>query len=205
MKVDFIDKMGSDLSVVNAARVSFAKVKKDLDAKDDKLIKYLAHWGHWSPFAHATMSFRIKAPIFVARQLVKHQVGLSWNEVSRRYVDNQPEFYMIDEWRSRPDKSIKQGSGDRVIKYDINHAVNIAKETYNDMLEEGIAPEMARMILPQNMMTEWIWSGSVYAFSRVCNLRTKSNAQKETGSVAEQMANIMREHFPLCSKYLLDD
>ena len=119
MKVDFIDKMGSDLSVVNAARVSFAKVKKDLDAKDDKLIKYLAHWGHWSPFAHATMSFRIKAPIFVARQLVKHQVGLSWNEVSRRYVDDQPEFYMIDEWRSRPDKSIKQGSGDRVIKYDI--------------------------------------------------------------------------------------
>ena len=205
MKVDFIDKMGSDLSVVNAARVSFAKVKKDLDAKDDKLIKYLAHWGHWSPFAHATMSFRIKAPIFVARQLVKHQVGLSWNEVSRRYVDDQPEFYMIDEWRSRPDKSIKQGSGDRVIKYDINHAVNIAKETYNDMLEEGIAPEMARMILPQNMMTEWIWSGSVYAFSRVCNLRTKSNAQKETGSVAEQMASIMREHFPLCSKYLLDD
>ena len=205
MKVDFIDKMGSDLSVVNAARVSFAKVKKDLDAKDDKLIKYLAHWGHWAPFAHATMSFRIKAPIFVARQLVKHQVGLSWNEVSRRYVDDQPEFYMIDEWRSRPDKSIKQGSGDRVIKYDINHAVNIAKETYNDMLEEGIAPEMARMILPQNMMTEWIWSGSVYAFSRVCNLRTKSNAQKETGSVAEQMANIMREHFPLCSKYLLDD
>ena len=204
MKVDFIDKMGSDLSVVNAARVSFAKVKKDLDAKDDKLIKYLAHWGHWSPFAHATMSFRIKAPIFVARQLVKHQVGLSWNEVSRRYVDDQPEFYMIDEWRSRPDKSIKQGSGDRVIKYDINHAVNIAKETYNDMLEEGIAPEMARMILPQNMMTEWIWSGSVYAFSRVCNLRTKSNAQKETGSVAEQMASIMREHFPLCSKYLLD-
>ena len=205
MKVDFIDKMGSDLSVVNAARVSFAKRKEVLDEKDDKLIKYLAHWGHWSPFAHATMSFRIKAPIFVARQLVKHQVGLSWNEVSRRYVDDQPEFYMIDEWISRPDKSIKQGSGDRVIKYDINHAVNIAKEIYNDMLEEGIAPEMARMILPQNMMTEWIWSGSVYAFSRVCNLRTKSNAQKETGSVAEQMANIMREHFPLCSKYLLDD
>ena len=204
MEVSFVDKMGSDLSVVNAARVSFAKVKKDLDAKDDKLIKYLAHWGHWSPFAHATMSFRIKAPIFVARQLVKHQVGLSWNEVSRRYVDDDPEFYMIDEWRSRPDKSIKQGSGDRVIKYDINHAVNVALETYNDMLEEGIAPEMARMILPQNTMTEWIWSGSVYAFSRVCNLRTKSNAQKETGSVAEQMASIMREHFPLCSKYLLD-
>ena len=204
MKVDFIDKMGSDLSVVNAARVSFAKRKEVLDEKDDKLIKYLSHWGHWSPFAHATMSFRIKAPIFVARQLVKHQVGLSWNEVSRRYVDDDPEFYMIDEWRSRPKKSIKQGSGDKLIKFDITHAVDTAKGTYHYMLEEGIAPEMARMILPQNMMTEWIWSGSVYAFSRVCNLRTKSNAQKETGSVAEQMASIMREHFPLCSKYLLD-
>ena len=151
IEVAFVNKMGNDMSVVNAARVSFAKVKKGkLDAKDDKLIKYLAYWGHWSPFAHATMSFRIKAPIFVARQLVKHQVGLAWNEVSRRYVDDKPEFYMTDEWRSRPDKSIKQGSGDKIIKYDINHAVNVALETYNDMLEEGIAPEMARMILPQN-------------------------------------------------------
>ena len=204
MKVDFIDKMGSDLSVVNAARVSFAKVKKDLDAKDDKLIKYLAHWGHWSPFAHATMSFRIKAPIFVARQLVKHQVGLSWNEVSRRYVDDQPEFYMIDEWRSRPDKSIKQGSGDRVIKYDINHAVNIAKETYNDMLEEGIAPEMARMILPQNMMTEWIWSGTLYAFARVCNLRLDGHAQEETRFIAEEINYYCDKEFPHCWTHLLN-
>ena len=204
MNVDFIDKMGSDLSVVNAARVSFAKIKNKLDDKDDKLIKYLSLHGHWSPFAHASISFRIKAPVFVARQLVKHQVGLSWNEVSRRYVDDQPEFYMIDEWRSRPDKSIKQGSGDKVIKYDINHTVNVAKETYNDMLEEGIAPEMARMVLPQNMMTEWIWSGSVYAFSRVCNLRNKSNAQVETRMVTQQIAKHMEDHFPICSRYLLD-
>ena len=204
MNVDFIDKMGSDLSVVNAARVSFAKIKNKLDDKDDKLIKYLSLHGHWSPFAHASISFRIKAPVFVARQLVKHQVGLSWNEVSRRYVDDQPEFYMIDEWRSRPDKSIKQGSGDKVIKYDINHTVNVAKETYNDMLEEGIAPEMARMVLPQNMITEWIWSGSVYAFSRVCNLRNKSNAQVETRMVTQQIAKHMEDHFPICSRYLLD-
>ena len=204
MNVDFIDKMGSDLSVVNAARVSFAKIKNKLDDKDDKLIKYLSLHGHWSPFAHASISFRIKAPVFVARQLVKHQVGLSWNEVSRRYVDDQPEFYMIDEWRSRPDKSIKQGSGDKVIKYDINHTINVAKETYNDMLEEGIAPEMARMVLPQNMMTEWIWSGSVYAFSRVCNLRNKSNAQVETRMVTQQIAKHMEDHFPICSRYLLD-
>ena len=96
IEVAFVNKMGNDMSVVNAARVSFAKVKKGkLDAKDDKLIKYLAYWGHWSPFAHATMSFRIKAPIFVARQLVKHQVGLAWNEVSRRYIDDKPEFYIF--------------------------------------------------------------------------------------------------------------
>ncbi len=204
MEVSFVDKMGSDLSVVNAARVSFAKVKNALDAKDEKLIKYLALWGHWSPFAHATLSFRIKAPIFVARQLVKHQVGLSWNEVSRRYVDDNPEFYMIDEWRSRPDKSIKQGSGDKLIKFDITEAVDVAKGTYNYMLEEGIAPEMARMILPQNMMTEWIWSGSVYAFSRVCNQRIKPNAQRETGEVAEEIVKVMEQHFPLCTKYLID-
>ena len=205
IEVAFVNKMGNDMSVVNAARVSFAKVKKGkLDAKDDKLIKYLALWGHWSPFAHATMSFRIKAPIFVARQLVKHQVGLAWNEVSRRYIDDKPEFYMTDEWRSRPDKSIKQGSGDKIIKYDINHAVNVALETYNDMLEEGIAPEMARMVLPQNTMTEWIWSGSVYAFSRVCNLRNKSNAQVETRMVTQQIAKHMEDHFPICSRYLLD-
>jgi len=204
MKVDFIDKMGSDLSTVNAARVSFAKVKKELDDKDDKLIKYLAENGHWTPFAHASLSLRIKAPIFVARQLVKHQVGLTWNEVSRRYVDDQPEFYMIDEWRSRPDKSIKQGSGNKKIKFYIGSAVDVAIRTYDKMLKEGIAPEMARMILPQNMMTEWIWSGSLYAFSRVCNLRTKSNAQKETGQIAKQIVNIMKEHFPICSKYLMD-
>ena len=205
MEVELINKMGSDLSVVNAARVSFAKVKKGkLDAKDDKLIKYLAYWGHWSPFAHATMSFRIKAPIFVARQLVKHQVGLAWNEVSRRYIDDKPEFYMTDEWRSRPDKSIKQGSGDKIIKYDIMHLINVAKETYNDMLEDGIAPEMARMVLPQCMMTEWIWSGSVYAFSRVCNLRNKGNAQAETRMVTHQISKHMKDHFPICYKYLID-
>ncbi len=204
MNVQFIDKLGSDLSVVNAARVSFSKTKNELDEKDDKLIKYLALHGHWSPFAHAFLSFRVKAPIFVARQLVKHQVGLSWNEVSRRYVDDKPEFDIPSKWRKRPEGGIKQGSSKEEVEFDITHLIDTCKGTYNYMLEEGIAPEMARMVLPQNMMTEWIWSGSVYAFSRVCNLRTKANAQKETGSVAEQMANIMKEHFPLCSKYLLD-
>jgi len=204
MKVNIIDKLGTDLSVVNAARVSFAKVKDVLDEKDEKLIKYLAKFGHWSPFAHAFLSFRIRAPIFVARQLVKHQVGLSWNEVSRRYVDDKPEFYIPFMWRKRPDKSIKQGSSDEEVPYDIMHLINVATETYKDMLAEDIAPEMARMVLPQCMMTEWIWSGSVYAFSRVCNQRNKSNAQTETRMVTHQITKHMEDHFPICSKYLID-
>ena len=204
MDVELIDKMGSDLSVVNAARVSFAKIKDKFEDKDEKLIKYLAVHGHWSPFAHASLSFRIKAPVFVARQLVKHQVGLSWNEVSRRYVDNKPHFYIPFMWRKRPAKNIKQGSSDEEIEYDITHLINVAKETYNDMLEEGIAPEMARMILPQCMMTEWIWSGSLYAFSRVCNLRNKDNAQVETRMVTHHISKHMKDHFPICVRYLLD-
>lgn len=208
MEVSFVDKMGSDLSVVNAARVSFAKVKKDLDAKDEKLIKYLALWGHWSPFAHATMSFRIKAPIFVARQLVKHQVGLSWNEVSRRYVSDKPELYKIDKWRGKPVNS-KQGSAGEVelsdlAKVSYDKIMEGCKILYDQLLGEGVAPEQARAVLPQTMMTEWIWSGSVYAFSRVCNQRIKPNAQRETGEVAEQIVKVMEQHFPLCTKYLIE-
>ena len=217
MNVELIDKMGTDLSVVNAARVSFAKKSQwerfvpsagkdgyDLSEKDTKLIKYLALHGHWSPFAHAMLSFRIKAPIFVARQLVKHQVGLAWNEVSRRYVDDKPEFYIPFSWRKRPDKSIKQGSSDEEVPFDIMNLITIAEGTYNEMLEEGIAPEMARMVLPQCMHTEWIWTGSVYAFSRVCNQRNKSNAQAETRMVTIELAQHMKVHFPACTKHLLD-
>ena len=204
MNVELIDKMGSDLSVVNAARVSFAKVKTELEDKDEKLIKYLAEHEHWSPFAHASMSFRIKAPVFVARQLVKHQVGLAWNEVSRRYVDSTPEFYIPFMWRKRPDESIKQGSSKEEVEYDITHLINVAQSMYKDMLEEDIAPEMARMILPQCMMTEWIWSGSVYAFARVCNLRNKEDAQSETRVVSHHISRHMKDHFPMCVKYLMD-
>ena len=209
IEVAFVNKMGNDMSVVNAARVSFAKVKKGkLDAKDDKLIKYLAYWGHWSPFAHATMSFRIKAPIFVARQLVKHQVGLSWNEVSRRYVSDEPELYKIDKWRGKPVNS-KQGSAGEVelsdlAKVSYDKIMEGCKILYDQLLGEGVAPEQARAVLPQTMMTEWIWSGSVYAFSRVCNQRIKPNAQRETGEVAEQIVKVMEQHFPLCTKYLIE-
>ena len=209
MNVTLIDKMGSDVTVVNAARVSFAKQIEEhrvgLSEKDEKLIKYLAEHEHWSPFAHANLQFRIKAPVFVARQLVKHQVGLVWNEVSRRYVDDEPEFYIPFMWRKRPPKSIKQGSSKEEIEYDISNEIGILKKLYNDMIEKGIAPEMARMVLPQNMMTEWYWSGSLYAFARVCNLRLKEDTQSETRDVVTHIEQVMRDQFPVSSKYLLDN
>ena len=190
MKVELIDTMGTDLTVVNAARVSYSKTKDAFDVvKDEKLIQYLAKHNHWSPFAHASLQFRIKAPIFVARQLVKHQVGLAWNEVSRRYVDFPPELYKPETWRGRP-KNSKQGSDgeiklDQTIEYSMESAMESCLITYNTLLDKGVAPEQARMVLPQSMMTEWYWSGTLYAFSRICNLRCKPDTQKETRDVAD--------------------
>ena len=206
MKVELIDNMGTDLSVVNAARVSYSKTKDVFDGKDEKLIKYLAEHEHWSPFAHASMQFRIKAPIFVARQLVKHQVGLVWNEVSRRYVDFPPEIYRPDAWRGRP-KNSKQGSDGTVeLGQTIDHNLETTMESclilYNTMIQKGVAPEQARMVLPQSMMTEWYWSGTVYAFARVCNLRCKPDTQKETQDVANEIDKLADEAFPYCWMYL---
>jgi thymidylate synthase (FAD) len=206
MNVELIDKMGTDLSVVNAARVSYSKTKDVFDGKDEKLIKFLAEHEHWSPFAHASMQFRIKAPIFVARQLVKHQVGLVWNEVSRRYVDFPPEVFKPDSWRGRPINS-KQGSDGEVdLGHTINHNLETVTESclilYNTLIQKGVAPEQARMVLPQSMMTEWYWSGTVYAFARVCNLRCKPDTQKETQDVANEIDALADEAFPYCWKYL---
>ena len=206
MEITLIDRMGTDLSVVNAARVSYSKTKDVFDAKDEKLIKYLAEHEHWSPFAHASMQFRIKAPIFVARQLVKHQVGLVWNEVSRRYVDFPPELYRPDAWRGRPVNS-KQGSDGTVeLGQTIDHNLETTMESclilYNTMIQKGVAPEQARMVLPQSMMTEWYWSGTVYAFARVCNLRCKPDTQKETQDVANEIDRLAKDAFPQSWKYL---
>ena len=209
MQVQLIDKMGTDLSVVNAARVSYSKNKETFEASDEKLIKYLAEHEHWSPFAHASMQFRIKAPIFVARQLVKHQVGLVWNEVSRRYVDFPPELYRPDAWRGRPVNS-KQGSDGTVeLGQTIDHNLETTMESclilYNTMIEKGVAPEQARMVLPQSMMTEWYWSGTLYAFARVCNLRCKPDTQKETRDVADQIWKLADDAFPYCWLHLTDN
>lgn len=227
MSVEYIDSMGTDLSVANAARVSFEKetewdeeiqikggiptvVSRSLKPGDQKLISYLAKHNHWSPFAHTSVSFRVKAPIFVARQLVKHTVGFSWNEVSRRYVDSEPEFYIPDVWRKRAD-NVKQGSGESAVERneDMKTAVyEVLKEslhTYNYMLDWGVCPEQARMILPQNTMTEWIWTGSVYAFARMCQLRLDSHTQVETREIAKLVSTQMTALYPISWKVLVND
>ena len=208
--------MGSDLSVVNAARVSFNNWSNSFDMSRErniKLIKYLAKHKHMSPFGHCFASFYIKAPIFVARQLVKHKF-LRWNEISRRYVETQPTYYYPDKWRGRSEDK-KQGSNGEIdlsaIK-DTNynnailgsgtldgHVIEISEwlfETYKLLIDKGVAPEQARMVLPQSMMTEWYWSGSVYAFAKMCGLRLKPDAQYETRLVAEQIEDKMTELFP---------
>ena len=203
MKATLIDYMGSDLSVVNAARVSFGKTHTELTEGDKKLIRYLAKHGHWTPFGHATLSFQIEAPIFVARQLVKHQVGLVWNEVSRRYVDYEPEYWMPEVWRGKPTDK-KQGSSEETIEWldrevRVGSAVRRSSEDaailYRDMLDVGVAPEQARMVLPQNTYTEWYWTGSLYAFARVCNLRCQPDAQLETQEVCEEIDSLSQEKF----------
>lgn len=205
MKVELIDKMGSDLSVVNAARVSFHKFHEVFEeGKDEGLINYLSKHNHWTPFAHAFLSFRIKAPIFVARQLVKHQVGLAWNEVSRRYVDDEPEVWFPQVWRGKP-VNAKQGS-DGEYKgslFGLHEIVESTLVTYEALVHAGMAPEQARMVLPQNMMTEWIWSGSLAAFARVCKLRLDPHAQAETRTIAIQIEESVPEEFNYSWKALL--
>jgi thymidylate synthase (FAD) len=206
-----IDSMGSDLSCVNAARVSFGKksaweqhladpssyrVTNTLSKRDTKLVKYLAKHKHLSPFGHAFASFHVKAPIFVARQLVKHSY-LRWNEVSRRYVDDEPEFYVPDVWRGRAD-NVKQGSAGEVkSNANVNYQNEALLKTYKQLLDEGVAPEMARMVLPQSTMTEWYWSGSLDAFASMCRLRCASDTQYETRVVADQINTEMFKLFPV--------
>lgn len=218
IKVTYLNHMGDDLTVVNSARCSFGKTSdwgweldgktrplgKYLSDKDTKLIAYLAKHKHMSPFGHCFASFHVKAPIFVARQLVKHKF-LRWNEISRRYVDDEPEFYVPEEWRGKP-KDKKQGS-DGVVDFMFGDVVvqqnqKAGLDTYTMMIENGIAPEQARMVLPQSMMTEWWWSGSLDAFSDMCNLRCKSDAQLESRIVADQIDEKMRELFPVSFKEL---
>ena len=212
----YIDHMGSDLSVVNAARVSFGKKSEAFLEGDAKLINYLAKHKHISPFGHCFASFHVKAPIFVARQLVKHKF-LRWNEISRRYVDDEPEFYQPEVWRGRSaDK--KQGSSDETVEFlrmqglseqtvsdaTFNHQIH-SLTLYHEMINEGVAPEQARMVLPQSTMTEWYWSGSLDAFADMCSLRCASDTQAETQKVAWDISLKMEDLFPVSWQALMED
>jgi thymidylate synthase (FAD) len=247
IKATLKDHMGSDLSVVNAARVSFGKESEGVLAwkqetedmtspvrvptqQDERLIRYLAKHKHISPFGHAFASFHVKAPIFVARQLVKHSF-LRWNEISRRYVDEEPEFYVPDNWREKSEDK-KQGSGKGFVntlpqndledyaedkayladywetdttRYVFDNVYHNSLFVYKEMLEAGGSPEQARMVLPQSAMTEWWWSGSLDAFARMCNLRCATDTQYETRIVADQISKVMGELFPVSWEALMDD
>ncbi len=219
IKVTYIDHMGSDLSVVNAARVSFGKksaalgysgvgdenMRPILHDKDKKLIKYLANHKHTSPFNHTFMTVHVKAPIFVARQLQKHEY-MPWNEVSRRYVDDEPEFYEPDVWRGRADDK-KQGSAGAVESVPVGalKVQGYCLAAYQDLLSSGICPEQARMVLPQSTMTEWYWSGTLGAWAKMCNLRCKPDTQLETRIVGNEVSNIMLRYFPVSWEALKHD
>ena len=213
--VDLVDYMGSDLSVVNAARVSFNKESswdyadthvpiKSLPEKDAKLIRYLAKHNHFTPFCHAQISLRIKCPIFVRAQLGKHQIGLVMNEVSRRYVTYEPEIY-TPLWRSSPTNGAKQGSSGPIEDMDTciklrQEYDGVAKECldlYNKLLADGVAPEQARSILPQGTYTEFVWTGSLYAFARVYNLRIDAHAQWEIQEYAKAINKLIAPLFPV--------
>jgi thymidylate synthase (FAD) len=242
MQAKYVDHMGTDLSVVNAARVSFSKesalVDGNLSKGDTSLIQFLARgctsgdWDgmvsdlmllgaddddievegfmsyiknmptHWTPFGHTAITLHMKAPLFVARQLGKHQVGLVWNEVSRRYVSDEPEFYTPEVWRKAA-ANVKQGSSDEAVDGKFCGLANFAAlKEYKRMLAEGVCPEQARMVLPQSMYVEWYWTGNLYAFANVFIQRTDSHAQKETQEIAHQIGSIISPLFPVSWKAL---
>lgn len=223
--VDYIQHVGSDLMVVNAARVSFDKESEweksytnmgqgafqlefDLAQKDTKLINYLASHKHFSPFNHSFITVRVKAPIFVARQLVKHKF-MPWNEVSRRYVDDEPEFFIPKNWRAKAE-NVKQGSGERhyhspYFSYEVGEHTAKSLEVYKDMIRDGVCAEQARMVLPQNMMTTWFWSGTLGAFCDMLKLRLDPHTQYESRIVAQKIREIIEPLFPVSVGALLKD
>jgi thymidylate synthase (FAD) len=221
--VEYIDHMGNDLTVVNAARVSFNKMsdwdsdpnwagfnKQILSERDQKLIKYLATHKHWTPFAHPQITIRIKTPIFIRAQLGKHQVGLVMNEVSRRYVSDPPQVY-IPRWRGKPTNGAKQGSEDFMpidekyndVSRHYSMCVSDALYSYRTLVEMGVAPEQARAVLPQGTYTEWWWTGSLSAFARVYAQRSDPHAQWECQQYANAISTIIQPLFPESWKALI--
>jgi thymidylate synthase (FAD) len=213
MKCELISCLGTDLTVVNSARVSFENESRwardipalgitELSEKDKKLIKYLAKHQHFTPFTHCVITVREEVPIFVARQRFKHTVGFSYNEVSRRYVDSDPVFYHPDEWRRRAENK-KQGSEDagvssqQLVSKTYDEFLIEAKEIYDDLLGMEVAPEQARMVLPQSMYTSYYVTGSLSAFARAYKLRIDDHAQKEIQYLAKMWNEIIEPLYPV--------
>ena len=207
--VEILETFGSDLTVVNAARVSFNKEATEMTAKDEGLIRYLATHEHTSPFFHPQIRFRIKMPIFVAREWFRHTVGFARNEVSRRYVDEPPEVWIPVELRER-NPNLKQGSKDTIISHNEEYceiyqkAMDYSLNVYNLMLEAKVAPEVARAVLPQSMYTEFIETGSLAAYARLCGLRLDPHAQKEIQEFAEAVSQCIAPLFPVSWKQLVN-
>lgn len=217
--VRYIDHMGSDLMVVNAARVSFNKESSfeysdsefsvgRLSEKDKNLIGYLAKHNHWTPFGHPQISLHFKAPIFVRTQFFKHKIGMVENEISRRYVKDPPEYY-TPFWRNAPTNGAKQGSSGFVpypkeFTHIYQNTCDDAIETYNYLLSGGVAPEQARSVLPQGAYTEWYWTGSLAAYARAYKQRIDSHAQWEIQQYAEAFGKIVSKLFPESWKVLVE-
>ena len=211
--VEYVSHMGDDLTVVNAARVSFANHKEEMEKKDEKLIKYLSEHGHWTPFAHPQITLRIKAPVSIRTQFFKHKQGFVENEVSRRYVDDSPEFY-IPKFRQRPSKGMKQGSSGWLECRDgggetsggfathplyesYKHLMRQAEKVYEELCASNVAPEQARFALPQSMYTEWYWTGSLAAYARFYKQRVDEHAQWEIQQYANSIGKIIKPLYPV--------
>jgi thymidylate synthase (FAD) len=206
-KVELLETFGDDLTVVNAARVSFGKQVDEFTEKDERLIKYLVNHDHVSPFFHPQIRFRLKMPIWMAREWYRHTIGFARNEVSRRYVDDAPTFHFPKEIRMRVENK-KQGSGglhtdNEFILKDMEEQVQRTLQRYMNYIENGVPPEQARMILPQNMMTEFIETGSLAAYARLCKLRLGDDAQAEIREVAKQVSGLLETKFPVSWRYLM--
>ena len=219
MKAEYIDHMGSDLSVVNAARVSFDKVSEwesistdddyhpRLKPEDTKLIHYLAEHDHWTPFAHTSISLRMQAPVPIRTQCFKHKQGLVENEESRRYISSTPKLFVPDVLRNAPVNGAKQGShgvhyDSELWLYKYRQYATQAIKLYDDMIADGVCPEQARFVLPQGCEVNWIWTGNLYAFANFYNKRTDPHAQKEIRDLAEHVSEIIAPLFPVSWKVL---
>lgn len=226
IKVELLDSMGDDLACVNAAKVSFANESEwewqteyesgvpvndtpVLSAKDKKLIDYLARHDHWTPFAHTALKFRVAAPVPIRTQCFKHKVGMVENEESRRYISSEPEFYIPDFIRSKPEGSIKQGSGTKHYASDMwledyEFHMQQSGNLYANMIQDGVCPEQARFVLPQGAIVNWIWTGNLVSFANFYNKRTDTNAQKEVQVVAELVGKEVERIFPVSWKALTE-